>query len=182
MKPDTPLDSVVFQLDESRSRCELWVAAGESTERLASGSLMPFLAHLDTAQEQLANDCSSIELHCPHQGASWFTKRTIERFVRFVSTPDVLERVSFLETERMKLAEASSILISESPHNSTLGFNALSLPSGRRHLVKAMDARRLILEKEQRSAFARAAAAGFTIGSLPDLIAFAGCFGATRLR
>ncbi|XP_024529204.1 uncharacterized protein LOC9631447 isoform X2 [Selaginella moellendorffii] len=213
MKPDTPLDSVVFQLDESRSRCELWVAAGESTERLASGSLMPFLAHLDTAQEQLANDCSSIELHCPHQGASWFTKRTIERFVRFVSTPDVLERVSFLETERMKLAEASSILISESPHvgaclplpvlesgnagkekveqakaqahaeaeEHSMDTLEVETESSRRHLVKAMDARRLILEKEQRSAFARAAAAGFTIGSLPDLIAFAGCFGATRL-
>ncbi len=45
-----------------------------------------------------------------------------------------------------------------------------------------MDARRLMLQKEQGMAFARAAAAGFDREHMEDLIAFADCFGATRLR
>jgi hypothetical protein len=45
-----------------------------------------------------------------------------------------------------------------------------------------MDARRLVLHKEQGIAFTRAAAAGFDVQHMAHLLAFADCFGATRLR
>ncbi|EFJ25869.1 hypothetical protein SELMODRAFT_73189, partial [Selaginella moellendorffii] len=71
----------------------LWVAAGNETEKLASGSLKPFLSHLKAAQEQIALGQTSITLQVPSNAQTlWFTKGTIERFVRFVTTPDVLER------------------------------------------------------------------------------------------
>jgi hypothetical protein len=51
----------------------------------------------------------------------------------------------------------------------------------RRRLLRAMDARRLALQKEQGMAFARAGAAGFDMQYLAHLSVFADCFGATRL-
>lgn len=52
----------------------------------------------------------------------------------------------------------------------------------RRRLLRAIDARRLMLQKEQGMAFARAAAAGFDMPHMSHLLVFADCFGATRLR
>lgn len=40
----------------------------------------------------------------------------------------------------------------------------------------------MILRKEQGMAFARAEAAGFDMDKLVDLISFAECFGASRLK
>ncbi|XP_024539035.1 uncharacterized protein LOC9653119 [Selaginella moellendorffii] len=115
MKGETPLDYCVFQLNEAR--CELWICAGDKNEKLASGSVKPFVAHLRAAKEQIAKGGSFIILQAPPfvgDGSPWFTKRTVERFVRFVSTPDVLESVSVLEAELAKLDDATSILVSDS--------------------------------------------------------------------
>lgn len=48
-------------------------------------------------------------------------------------------------------------------------------------LLKSLDTRKSVLQKEQDMAFARAAAAGFDIDYMPDLMSFAECFGALRL-
>ena len=40
----------------------------------------------------------------------------------------------------------------------------------------------MVLQKEQRMAFAHAAAAGFDMDHMHDLVSFADCFGAFRLR
>lgn len=55
-----------------------------------------------------------LRLDCPHtakeqQGRSWFTKGTVDRFVRFVSTPEVLELVKNIEEELAQLEQARSI-------------------------------------------------------------------------
>lgn len=69
-------------------RCELLVAYGRETEKLASGLLKPFLAHLKAAEEQVAKGGYSIKLQPPpgfgyankdSQEAPWFTKGTMER-------------------------------------------------------------------------------------------------------
>lgn len=58
------------------------ISANGKTEKMASGLLNPFLAHLKTAQEQMAKGGYSIVLQ-PESGsdATWFTKGTVERFV-----------------------------------------------------------------------------------------------------
>lgn len=48
-------------------------------------------------------------------------------------------------------------------------------------LLKVLETRKTMLQKEQGMAFARAVAAGFDIDHLPPLISFAECFGASRL-
>ncbi|EFJ33251.1 hypothetical protein SELMODRAFT_85048 [Selaginella moellendorffii] len=109
MKADIVLDFAVFQLTPTRTRCELLISSHGVSEKLASGLLKPFLAHLRAAEEQIAVGGYSIRLEPPIDGnqgkASWFTKGTMQRFVRFVSTPEVLERVSVVETELIQLEE-----------------------------------------------------------------------------
>jgi hypothetical protein len=45
-----------------------------------------------------------------------------------------------------------------------------------------MDARKMLLQKEQGLAFARASAAGFDMQHMERLLVFCDCFGANRLR
>ncbi|XP_026449714.1 COP1-interacting protein 7-like [Papaver somniferum] len=107
MKSGTRLDSLVFQLTPTRTRCELVIIANGKTEKVSSGLLNPFLAHLKTAQDQINKGGYSITLE-PNAGsdASWFTKGTVERFIRFVSTPEVLERVNTIESEILQIEKA----------------------------------------------------------------------------
>ncbi|KAI5055442.1 hypothetical protein GOP47_0028963 [Adiantum capillus-veneris] len=219
MRADTQLDYAIFQLTPTRTRCELLIGSKGHTYKLASGLLKPFVSHLRAAEEQLAKGGYSIRLEPPDPSrASWFTKGTMERFVRFVSTPEVLERVSSVEVELLELEETtrqqtadanegsgsgqvdstpSKISSSQSsPGGKSAGTAALdkgskglsdgvengSEESSKQRLLRALDARRMMLQKEQGMAFARALAAGFNLENMDDLVLFAECFGANRLR
>ncbi|KAK6911819.1 hypothetical protein RJ641_023912 [Dillenia turbinata] len=111
MKSDTPLDYAVFQLSPRRSRCELFVSSDGNTEKLASGLFKPFVTHLKVAEEQVALAVQSIKLEGNRykNAESWFMKGTLERFVRFVSTPEVLELVSTFDAEMSQLESARKI-------------------------------------------------------------------------
>eukprot|EP00250_Pteridium_aquilinum_P011945 c20405_g1_i1 orf=344-4426(+) len=211
------LDHIIFQLTPTRTRCELFVVVGDTTERLTSGLLKPFLSHLQTAEEQLAKGGCSIRLEPPDcSKPAWFTKGTAERFVRFVSSPDVLERVNTIETELLQLEETIRMqtltstrvedpLSVDSPSISLPGEKTLSSAekprllkkmrqdsidsndsgvskNSKKQLLRALEARRLVLQKEQGMAFARAAAAGYELVYMLQLIMFSDCFGAARLR
>ncbi|MCO5603934.1 hypothetical protein L7F22_058090 [Adiantum nelumboides] len=219
MRADTQLDYATFQLTPTRTRCELLIVAKGLTYKLASGLLKPFVSHLRAAEEQLVKGGYSIRLEPPDPSrASWFTKGTMERFVRFVSTPEVLERVSSVEVELLELeettrqqtadtnegsgpgqADSTSFKTSSSqlsPGGKSIGTAGLdkgpkglsdsvenvSEETSKQRLLRALDARRMMLQKEQGMAFARALAAGFNLENMDDLVLFAECFGANRLR
>ena len=58
------------------------ISAHGKTEKIDSGLLNPFLAHLKTAQEQMAKGAYSIILEPEPAIDAWlFTKGTDERFV-----------------------------------------------------------------------------------------------------
>eukprot|EP00262_Sarcandra_glabra_P019381 TRINITY_DN7299_c0_g2_i1.p2 TRINITY_DN7299_c0_g2~~TRINITY_DN7299_c0_g2_i1.p2 ORF type:complete len:102 (-),score=11.35 TRINITY_DN7299_c0_g2_i1:107-412(-) len=79
MKSETLLDSAVFQLTPTRTRCDLLIVANGKSEKIASGLLNPFLAHLKTDQDQIAKGGYSITLEPDSRNdATWFTKGTIE--------------------------------------------------------------------------------------------------------
>lgn len=60
------------------------ISANGKEEKIASGLLNPFLAHLKTAQEQMAKGGYSIVLEPePGSDGTWFTKDTMERCVLF---------------------------------------------------------------------------------------------------
>lgn len=49
-------------------------------------------------------------------------------------------------------------------------------------LLKVLETRKTMLQKEQGMAFARAEAAGFNIDNMYALLSFSECFGASRLK
>nr|GMD59767.1 COP1-interacting protein 7 [Ipomoea batatas] len=221
MKPSTQLDSVVFHLTPTRTRCHLIIIANGKKEKIASGLLNPFLAHLKTAQDQIAKGGYSIVLEPdPQSVASWFTKGTVERFVRFVSTPDIVERVYIIESEIIQLDEAIAIqgkndaqdglvedhqtkllgncdgnkpktavnddkavvLYKPEEHQPETSSSSPQEGNSRVQILKVLETRKSVLEKEQGMAFARAVAAGFHFDDMPLLLSFGKCFGASRLR
>lgn len=63
------------------ARCELFISSGGSTEKLASGLIKPFVAHLKIAEEQVASAAQSVKLEVGRRknAEAWFTKGTLER-------------------------------------------------------------------------------------------------------
>ncbi|CAJ1956940.1 unnamed protein product [Sphenostylis stenocarpa] len=201
MDPNTRLDHALFQLTPTRTRCDLVVAGGGVSERLASGLLEPFLSHLKSAKDQISKGGYSITLRPPGGYAPWFTKATLQRFVRFISTPEVLERFVTIEKEIVQIegsiqssersnlvAEAEDGRVRRSTTSSKLkdeqaGANEDgSEENSRVRLQRVLDNRKAMLCKEQAMAYARALVAGFHPESVDDLICFADAFGASRLR
>ncbi|XP_024528427.1 uncharacterized abhydrolase domain-containing protein DDB_G0269086 [Selaginella moellendorffii] len=199
MEADAPLDCAHFLLTPTRTRCELVVSSGDQTEKLASGLLQPFSSHIKAVNEEIDKGGCSIKLEpSGDDAASWFTKGTMERFVRFVSTPEVLERVDSVDNELSQLEETlsrhndGSVSGPETPvsvngeasqgHLENLqNSSAGEQENPNLQLLKALEARRAILQKEKSMAFARAEAAGFSAKNTSDLMRFAQQFGASRL-
>lgn len=206
MDSNTLLDYALFQLTPTRTRCDLVVFSGGKNEKLASGLVEPFISHLKFAKDQIPKGGYSITMRPPSTHAYWFTKATFQRFVRFVSTPEILERFMRLEREISQIEssiqsndlsygnseEGSSPANSESTRKSNDSFkakseveeanNAAPKENSKVHLQRLMDTRKALLRKEQAMAYARATVAGFEIDQLDDLLQFANFFGALRLR
>ncbi|CAN4091101.1 unnamed protein product [Withania somnifera] len=218
MKSSTRLDSVVFQLTPTRTRCDLYIIANDKKEKIASGLLTPFLAHLKTAQDQIAKGGYSILLEPDaHVDDSWFTKGTVERFVRFVSNPEILERVYTIESEILQIEEAIALQGNNDSGQGLIEYKEAK-PAGkfegsksttdvneekaivfykpgehqpqsdpqaentRVQLLKVLETRKSVLQKEQGMAFARSVAAGFDIDHMTQMVSFSESFGASRLK
>lgn len=186
LKCESPLDYAVFQLSPKRSRCELFVSSEGSTEKIASGLLKPFVAHLKFAEEQIASAARSVKLEVGRlKNTSWFTKGTLERFVRFVSTPEVLEFVNTCDAEMSQL-EAAGRIYSQGTGNQLSGGGGYGVAAAeddtKKELLRAIDVRLVAVQQDLSTACARANAAGFNIDSVCELQMFADKFGAHRLN
>ncbi|KAJ8553235.1 hypothetical protein K7X08_023913 [Anisodus acutangulus] len=181
MESDSLLDYAVFRLSPKRSRCELFVSRGGNTEKLASGLLKPFVTHLKIAEEQVALAVHSIKLEVERRrkAESWFTKGTLERFVRFVSTPEVLELVNTLDAEMSQL-EAARKLYSQGAGDQLNGSGGSD--ATKKELLRAIDVRLTTVQQDLSTACSRASAAGFNLETISELQAFADRFGAPRLN
>ncbi|KAK1302576.1 hypothetical protein QJS10_CPB12g01830 [Acorus calamus] len=190
MKSDTPLDYAIFQLSPKRTRCDLFVSGSGTVEKIASGLLKPFVMHLKVAEEQVAQTSPSIKLEVEKRknAGTWFTKGTVERFVRFVSTPDVLELVNTFDAEMSQLESARRIYLQGAGEHlsSTSGENdtaaTVSADLTKKELLKAIDVRLVAVKQDLTMACARASAAGFTLDNVSELHLFADRFGANRLK
>ncbi|KAL3618165.1 hypothetical protein CASFOL_038486 [Castilleja foliolosa] len=187
MKSDTSLDYAVFQLSPKHSRCELFVSSDGSTEKIASGLLKPFVSHLQIAEEQLTSTSKSFKLEVGRQknAKMWFTKGTLERFVRIVSTPEVLELVNTFDAETSQL-EAARRIYSQGAEDQFSGGGGTGVKATddatKKELLRAIDVRLNAVKQDLSTACARAASAGFNIDSVSELQMFADRFGAHRLN
>ncbi|KAD6794836.1 hypothetical protein E3N88_05732 [Mikania micrantha] len=169
MEFDTPLDYAAFQLSPKHS-------SNGNIEKLASGLVKPFVTHLKVVEEQVALSVQSIKLEADKRknGDSWFTRGTLERFVRFVSTPEIVEMVINLDAEMSQLESARRIY--------SQGYLINFLVNFRKELLRAIDVRLTAVKQDLDTACARAAAAGFNHDTVADLQLFAERFGAARLN
>ncbi|KAI3786223.1 hypothetical protein L1987_45358 [Smallanthus sonchifolius] len=176
----TPIDYAAFHLSPERSRFELF----------ASGLVKPFVTHLKLAEEQFALALQSIRLEIEsHKNVETrFTKGTLERFVRFVSTPEVLELASTYDDEMSQLETARKICSqgSSDQPSSTTGGNRSTSTTGddetKKEPLRAIDVRLETLKQDLATACGRATAAGFNHDTVSDLQLFAVRFGATHLK
>uniref|UniRef100_A0A1J3HMK6 COP1-interacting protein 7 n=1 Tax=Noccaea caerulescens TaxID=107243 RepID=A0A1J3HMK6_NOCCA len=206
MDPRTRLDYALFQLTPTRTRCELVIFSGGENEKLASGIFQPFVTHLKSVRDQISRGGYSVTLRPPSvagAGAHWFTKVTLQRFVRFVTTPEVLERSVTLEKEIEQIEDSiqsNAAAIAGESEGNELGSTwtsqkstALSKAKGESDgnneeenskvgLQRVLENRKAALCKEQAMAYARALVVGFELDYMDDLLSFADTFGASRLR
>ncbi|WOH11803.1 hypothetical protein DCAR_0831296 [Daucus carota subsp. sativus] len=209
MDSRTLLDYALFQLTPTRTRCDLVIFAGGKNEKLASGLVEPFISHLQAAKDQIPKGGYSITLRPPNAHASWFTKATFQRVVRFISTPEILERFVRIEREIVQIEgsiRSNELSTTDAAVNS--GEGSLSAandvtkgspdPSkvkgetGKKDvpedenskicLQRTLETRKVLLRKEQAMAYARALVAGFDMVNNDDLMLFSDAFGAKRLR
>ncbi|KAL1127280.1 hypothetical protein V6Z11_A13G168400 [Gossypium hirsutum] len=205
----TRLDYVLFQLTPTKTRCELVIFAGKESEKLEPGLLDPFISHLKTAKDQISKGGYSITLRPVGLTPFWFTKATLQRFVRFVSTPEILER--FVTVEREIEQIENSIQSNEAANaagaTETMELNQLFPGISRKHflhqgqmvnsmelgtlfkkkiqkvrLQRVLETRKKVLSKEQAIAYAHSLVAGYEPDHIEDLLSFADAFGASRLR
>lgn len=200
------LDYALFQLTPTRTRCDLVLVSGGKSEKIASGLVETFVSHLKFVKDQVSKGGYSITLHPPNSNALWFTKSTFQRFVRFVSTPEILERFVHIEREILQIEnsiqsnESSNTNISGQPGKAGDGIHkkpthssqfasgverdqdAAVEKTSKFHLQRLLYTRKALLQKEQAMAYARAIVAGFEVDFLDNLIHFSEVFGASRLQ
>ncbi|KAH6773347.1 hypothetical protein C2S52_003772 [Perilla frutescens var. hirtella] len=187
MESDAPLDYAVFQLSPKHSRCELFVSSSGSTEKLASGLFKPYVTHLKVAEEQFASAAQSIKLDPGRRknAEAWFTKGTVDMFVRYVNTPEVLELVNTFDAEMAQL-EAARRIYSQGVGDQLSGGGGSGLTAAddatKKELLRAIDLRLVAAQQDLTNACARAAAAGFNVDTVSELQMFADRFGAHRLN
>uniref|UniRef100_A0A1J3F783 COP1-interacting protein 7 n=1 Tax=Noccaea caerulescens TaxID=107243 RepID=A0A1J3F783_NOCCA len=170
MKADTILDYALFELSQKHSRCELFVSSNGETEKLASGLIEPFVNHLSVLEAQ---SYFRAELKKSENDKSWFTRRTLERFVQIVNSPEVLERVNTYDLEMSQL-EAARTLYSQDDGGVT--------DATKKELSRAIDLRLEAIKKDLTKSIAQASANGFDPHSISDLQHFADRFGAPHLN
>ncbi|CAJ2648691.1 unnamed protein product [Trifolium pratense] len=207
MDSNTILDYALFQLTPTRTRFELLVFNGTGREKIASGLFEPFISHLKFVKDEISKGGYSIRLLPPSNTAYWFSKLTFERFVRFVSTPAVLERFVSLEKEIQQIdsqfqanALSMSVTIPDEGNLPQTNGNTRRLSDSTKlndvlegvdikeeenskiSLQRLLESRIALLRKEQAMAYTRSLVAGFDIDNIDDLVYFANAFGASRLR
>ncbi|CAN8292882.1 unnamed protein product [Cochlearia groenlandica] len=170
MKDDTVLDYALFELSPKHSRCELFVSSNGETEKLASGLIEPFVNHMRVLE---AKSSFRAEVEKSENDKSWFTRRTLGRFVEFVNSPEVVERVNTFDLEMSQL-EAARTLYSQDDGGVT--------DATKKELLRAIDLRLEAIKKDLTTAIAHASDNGFDPINVSDLQHFADRFGANRLN
>ncbi|CAN6896180.1 unnamed protein product [Brassica oleracea] len=170
MKADTVLDYAIFELSQKHSRCEVFVSSNGETEKLASGLIEPFANHLSVLATK---SLFRAEVAKNENNKSWFTRRTLKRFVQFVNGPEALERVNTFDSEMSQL-EAARTLYSR-------GIFSLCVGVYRKELLRAIDLRLEAIQKDLTTSIAHASANGFDPQTVSHLQRFADTFSAHPL-
>ncbi|KAB5512457.1 hypothetical protein DKX38_029485 [Salix brachista] len=204
--PDASLDYATIQIFPTKNRYEIFVCGDDEVEKLAVGQLEQLLPHLPEVNKLYAKGTNAIfKLQVTGElgNAPWFTKSTLNRFLKIASSVDLVNTSKTIEGEISQLEEVRKFHLSlsaqghqdHSKRGETDGHDSIETEStvkaeakvalsdsSRNELLRAMDLRLTALKTELATALNHAFGAACSSKEITYLVEFCDYFGATDLK
>ncbi|RDX87372.1 COP1-interacting protein 7, partial [Mucuna pruriens] len=201
------LDYASIHIFPNQNRYEAFVCKGKQSDKVAAGHLEHLLPHLPAINDLYDEGFdANFDLKLPEnlQGAEWFSKATIKRFLHVVSSPDLINVISSILDEMTQLEDSKKFHISlygkgqqdhlksgerdgnyssngEAP-TSKPEVNIVSSDASKNELLRAMDLRLTALSNKLAETFNKATGAPCSPEDLTYLAKFSQHFGATNIE
>ncbi|KAJ6422292.1 hypothetical protein OIU84_027279 [Salix udensis] len=204
--PDASLDYATIQIFPTKNRYEIFVCGDDEVEKLAVGQLEQLLPHLPEVHKLYAKGTNAIfKLQVTGElgNAPWFTKSTLNRFLKIASSVDLMNNSKTIEGEISQLEEVRKFHLSlsaqghedHSKRGETDGHDSIETEStvkaeakvalsdsSRNELLRAMDLRLTALKTELATVLNHAFGAACSSKEITYLVEFCDYFGATDLK
>ncbi|RZC07428.1 COP1-interacting protein 7-like isoform X3 [Glycine soja] len=201
------LDYASIQIFPNLKRYEAFVCKGKQSDKVAAGHLEHLLPHLPAINDLHAEGFdTNFDLKLPENlhGAEWFSKATVQRFLHFASSPDLIHAISSILDEMSQLEDSKEFHVSlygkgnqdhlesgekdgtysshgEAP-TSKPEVNIVSSDASKNELLRAMDLRLTALSDKLAETFSKATGATCSPEDLTCLAKFSQHFGATNIE
>lgn len=204
--PDASLDYATIQIFPTKNKYEIFVCGDDEVEKLAVGLLEQLLPHLPEVRKLYAKGTNAIfklQVTGELSNAPWFTKSTLNRFLKIAGSLDLVNTSKTIEGEISQLEEARKFHLSlsaqghqdHSKSGQTGGYDSIETEStlkaeakiglsdtSRNELLRAMDLRLTALKTELATALNHASGAACSCKEITYLVEFCDYFGATDLK
>lgn len=204
--PDASLDYATIQIFPTKNKYEIFVCGDDEVEKLAVGLLEQLLPHLPEVRKLYAKGTNAIfklQVTGELSNVPWFTKSTLNRFLKIAGSLDLVNTSKTIEGEISQLEEARKFHLSlsaqghqdHSKSGETGGYDSIETEStvkaeakialsdtSRNELLRAMDLRLTALKTELATALNHAFGAACSCKEITYLVEFCDYFGATDLK
>ncbi|KAJ8548401.1 hypothetical protein K7X08_030870 [Anisodus acutangulus] len=192
---DVLLEYVEFQIFPSQGRYETRMCYGDKVEAASSGLLEQLVLHSPKIKSLHSKGSDSSFKFKPLgnlSDAKWFTKSTLIRFLRIISSSDIINVSKAMVNEISQLEDARKFhlsLYSKGPQDHTgsgetvdADDNPSSSDVSKNELLRAMDLRLTALIEELAAVFDQAVGTKCSFQDITNIEKFSYYFGAVDLR
>ncbi|KAL3365654.1 hypothetical protein AABB24_010670 [Solanum stoloniferum] len=203
---DVFLEYVEFKIFPSQGRYETLMIYGDKVEAASSGLLKQLVLHspkIKSFHSKGSDSCFKFKPLGNLSDAKWFTKSTLIRFLRIISSSDILDVAKATVNEISQLEDARKFhlsLYSKGPQVHTRSEetdvsysncaaptvddddNPSSSDASKNELLRAMDLRLTALTEELAAVFDQSVGTKCSFGDITNIEKFSYYFGAVDLR